>query len=189
MQESVKTTIEDILEQTIRAVELRDTLSLKKLSNYTIHSASIYQDEYSISIAVVLYSLSKIIERHRFGETETWEKIYEDFIEKLQKAHALLKNDNFSSYHNIMKQIFKKISKVDTEIALYIEEVIEKSKINKGSRLYEHGISLARVAEILGITEWELMNYVGKTQIIDAEKGITNIKSRLQFARKLFNVK
>lgn len=189
MLEHVKTTIADVLEQTIRAVELRDTLSLKKLSNYTIHNASIYQDDCSISIAIIIYSLSKIIERHRYAETETWAQVYEDFIEKLQKASNLLKKNNYSGYHAIIKQIFRRISKVDSEIALYVEEVIEKSKINKGSRIYEHGISMAQVAAILGISEWELMNYVGKTQIIDAEKGITNVKSRLKFARALFNLK
>jgi hypothetical protein len=189
MHHYVQATIEDILEQTVRAVELRDTLSLRKLSNYTIHSVSIYQDEYSISIAVILYALSKIIERHRYGETEKWTRIYEDFIQRLQKASNFLHKDRYAKYSNTMKQIFKKISKLDSQIALYIEEVIEKSKVNKGSRIYEHGISMARVAEILGVSEWELMNYVGKTKIIDSEEDISNIKVRLDYAREVFNIR
>jgi len=189
MQETVKTTIMDVLTLTVRAVELRDTASLKKISNYTIHNSSIYQDEYSISLAVILYSLSKIIERNRYKETETWVLVYEYFIDRLKKALKALKENKQTLYDAIIQQIFKKIAKVDSEIALYVEEVIEKSKINKGSKIYEHGISLARVAEILGISEWELMSYVGNTQIIDLEKGIPSVRSRLKFARGIFNVK
>jgi hypothetical protein len=189
MQESVRLNIQDVLQQTITAVELRDTYLIKKLSNYTIHSASIFQDEYSISIAVILYSLSKIMERHRYKEEREWSQIYLFFLGRLKKALLTVQQNKLKSYQNIMQQVFKKISKVDSEIALYVEEVLEKSRVNKGSRIYEHGISLARVAEILGVSEWELMSYVGKTQIIDDEKTITNVRARLKYARGIFNVK
>ena len=62
------------------------------------------------------------------------------------------------------------------------------AQIKKGSRLYEHGLSMAKSAEILGIGQWELMSYVGKTRIIDEEAVTTGVKKRLDVARKIFNV-
>ena len=78
------------------------------------------------------------------------------------------------------------IGKIDEKLELYIEEVIEKSKIKKGSIIYEHGISVGKVAELLGLSTWELMNYIGKTTIADAGRERINVERRLAFARELF---
>jgi len=188
MIKEIKESIYDIIKRVIIAVKDRDSLYLKKISNYTIHNASIFQEEDSISIAVIIYALSKIIERNRFKETKGWARAYSDITKKLKDAHSYLSKGDYKSYRNIIKKLFKTINKLDNKLALYLQEIIEKSKIKKGSIIYEHGISLERVAELMGMSRWELMNYVGKTRIIDAEKGITNIRSRLKFARKLFEV-
>ena len=48
----------------LEAKEEKDPMELKELSNNTIHNASVFQDECSVSIAVLIYALSKIIERN-----------------------------------------------------------------------------------------------------------------------------
>jgi len=79
------------------------------------------------------------------------------------------------------------MNKLDSKLSVYVEEVFDKAKINKGSRLHEHGLSLGRTAKILGVSEWELMDYVGKTGIADVKLNLTkNIGERLKFARSLF---
>ena len=40
-----------------------DTNQIKKISNHTIHNASVFQDEDSVSVAILIYSLSKLMER------------------------------------------------------------------------------------------------------------------------------
>ena len=67
-----------------------------------------------------------------------------------------------------------------------MQEVIEEAKIKKGYKLHEHGISLGRTAEILGISQWELMNYVGKTKISDVDIVPTDVVQRLKLARGIF---
>ncbi|PIN70172.1 hypothetical protein COV93_02620, partial [Candidatus Woesearchaeota archaeon CG11_big_fil_rev_8_21_14_0_20_43_8] len=89
-------------------------------------------------------------------------------------------------YKYAIKNLFKIISEINENFRKYIEEVIEYSEIKKGARIYEHGISMARAAEILGVSEWDLMGYVGKTTLIDAEE--EDEKERLNFARKLFGI-
>jgi len=53
--------------------------------------------------------------------------------------------------------------------------------------LYEHGLSIGKTAELLGINKWELMEYAGRTGISDVQENITiSMKDRIKFVRGLF---
>ena len=52
--------------------------------------------------------------------------------------------------------------------------------------MHEHGISMGQVAESLGVSLWDIMDYVGKTRIIDKFEYRTDMKSKLEFTRGLF---
>lgn len=182
MNETIKKDILDIISKTIgilKVKEEKDIVELKNLSNHTVHNASIFQDEDSVSIAILIYSLSKIIER-RFGEME-----FKSMINMLNLSSNYLKKDNIPEYRKAIKKIFGLIDGIDSKLKLYIEEVIRQAQIKKGSQLYRHGISLARAAEILGVSQWELMSYIGHTKISDIEAKV-DVGSRLRFARGLF---
>lgn len=188
MEKIIKERVLEILEKILGAVKEKDVIALKLLSNQTIHNASIFQDDYSISTAVIAYSLSKIIERYRFNETKEWLKFHNDIVNDLSNARKELLGENIEVYKSILKNIFKIIEEFDHRLAIYIQQVIEKSKIKKGSVIFEHGISIARVAQLLGVSRWDLMSYVGKTNIFDIEKEALNVENRLNFTRKLFGI-
>ena len=66
MNDNVKRDILRTLNRTVEILkekDVTDLTELKELSNTTVHNASIYQDEDSVSVAVLIYSLSKIFER------------------------------------------------------------------------------------------------------------------------------
>ena len=65
MQE--KENILKILQGAKEAIRAKDVLKLKQLSNQTNNTASRTQDPDNISIAVLVYSLSKIIERKDYS--------------------------------------------------------------------------------------------------------------------------
>ncbi len=179
MEDALKI-VEGVIE-VLQTKEDRDILELKGLSDHTIHNASIFQDECSVSLAVLVYALSKIMGRYS-EESPEYMEILDLFI--LEKKH--LKNNDEKSFHEIMKKLFLIISKIDSKIDLYVQEVINQAQIKKGSRLCEHGVSCAQSAEVLGISQWDLMDYLGKTKIIEYAPGI-DIKSRMKFARRLFS--
>jgi hypothetical protein len=155
-----------------------DVLELSRLSDRTIHDASIFQDEDSIGMAVVAYSLSKIYMRKKSIDVVV--------VAGLRKAHDLLLDDDYDDYRKKIKEILKRIADEDKKIGLYIQEVVSQAEVKKGSRIYEHGISLARAAEILGISQWELSSYVGNTTISDEDLERIPVKKRIEFTRKLF---
>ncbi|MEM2121687.1 MAG: hypothetical protein QXU20_03480 [Candidatus Woesearchaeota archaeon] len=176
MNEIIRNDNIKIIEDSISALRQKDVLKLKEISDHTIHNASIFQDEDSITIAVLIYALSKILERG-FENQSLFEK-------KLEFAKLQLIKQNIEFYRKIIKEIFSEISRIDSQLKIYVQEVIEKAKIKKGAKLYYHGISIARTASILGITQWELMNYIGKIEEPSLAK--TNVSERLKIARRIF---
>lgn len=180
MINTVKQDILNVLKQAADSVVKQDAVLLAELSNHTIHNASIYQDEDSISVAVLVYSLSKLIQREK--------GVFNGHVAKsLRNAHNLLVHHKVDAYRGIIRSILDEISFRDSQMRLYIEEVLDMARIKKGSKLYEHGLSAAKAAQMLGISQWELLNYIGKTRMTDAWKDTKGIR-RITFAKKLFGL-
>lgn len=182
MNDSVKGDILSLLNSVIGILESeeeKDVFELGELSNHIIHSASIFQDEDSISIALLVYSIYKVFSRG--GEKK---EIYTKVKAVLKQAKIALENYNLEEFRKKIRNAFDILQRIDRKVSIYFEELLEKARIKKGSSIYEHGISIARVAQIMGISQWELMGYVGKTEV--PEYGLKDVKKRLEFARKLF---
>jgi len=179
-----------ILEKAKKAIKEEDIVTIKELSNRTIHSSAIYQDPDNINIAVILYALSKIIERTHYRELEGWDKFHETYENSLDNALIALKRNDIEVYREQIDRIKESVHNLSGHLKTYIEEVFRKANINKASRLYEHGISMESTAKILGVSIWELNSYVGQTGIADIDLAYTlEIKQRLKNAEEIFGVK
>ena len=182
MESAVRNDALQIINRVIEILETKEeknTMELKGLSNNTIHNASVFQDECSVSVAVLIYALSKIIERNPEFDCSR-------VFNLLKEARDNLENDKEDEFHNTIKKLFSEISRLDNKIKLYVQEVINQAQIKKGSKLCEHGLSCAKASQILGISQWELMNYIGKTNLAENVPEIINVRARLKFARSLF---
>ena len=180
----------DILEKAKKAIKEEDIITIKDLSNRTIHSSAIYQDPDNINIAVILYALSKIIERTHYRDLDGWNKFQETYESALNNSLIALKKNDLEVYRDQIDRIKQAVTELEGHLKKYIEEVFRKADINKASRLYEHGISMESTAKILGVSIWELNSYVGQTGIGDVDLAYTlDIKQRLKNAEELFGVK
>lgn len=176
-----------ILKQVKSAVGRGDTVRLKSLSNKTLHTASIEQDPNSIALAVIIYSLGKIIERKRYTHYKEWPRFYKNYLSNIDKAIKGLEENNSQDFENSLSEIRKEINKLSGRFKEYIQDVFRKAEINKASRLYEHGISMEQTAGLLGITLWELSEFTGQTGISDVNLSVTlPIKQRLKTAQEMF---
>lgn len=158
-----------------------DIVGIKRLSNHTIHNASIFQDEDSISVAILIYSLSKIIDRRKKDMD------YGKVLGMLDSSVSKLKNNDEAGFRKSIGDLFNFIRTVDKKLRLYINEVINQAQIKKGCKLCEHGISVARASEVLGISQWELLHYLGQTTWIDKFSEPVDATRRLKTARSLFS--
>ncbi|GBE20246.1 hypothetical protein BMS3Abin17_00983 [archaeon BMS3Abin17] len=181
MQE--KENIIRILEETKISIKNKDIIKLKELSNQTIHTASISQDPDNIAIAVIVYSLGKIIERGYYGQAKLGKEISTNINNSI---NALKKSDDFELRKSL--ELFRKSLEMHSKnLKSYIQDVFRKASINKASRIYEHGISMEKTASLLGITMFELAGYAGQTGISDVPLSKTlNAKSRIKLAMEMF---
>ena len=184
MHDIIKKDILTVLTELIEILKEKgdsDISQIKELSNHVIHNASVFQDEDSISVAVLIYSLSKIIERKQRDLD------YNKVLSMLNLCISNLKNNDEDAFRKSIKNIFNFIRTTDEKLKIYIHEVINQAQIKKGCKLCEHGISIARASEVLGISQWELMHYVGKTTMTDQFSEPVNASKRLKMARGLFS--
>lgn len=176
-----------ILKETKIAIENEDALKIKNLSNQTINTASLTQDGDNIAVAVVVYSLGKIFERGNYKQLPGWGGFYKIIISSLNSSIADIEKNDEEKFRKDLELIRKSIEKLSGKLKKYIQEVFRKAQINKASRIYEHGISMEKTANLLGVTLYELAEYAGKTGISDVPLGKTlGVKARIKLAEGLF---
>jgi len=185
MQE--KENILRILEETKRAIKEEDVLNLKDLSNQTNNTASRTQDPDNILIAVLVYSLSKIIERKEYQTYSGWDSFYQTIISSINNSIISIKKKDDAKFKENLESIRNAINKLSGNLKKYIQDVFRKASINKASKIYEHGISMEKTASLLGVTMFELASYAGQTNISDVRESKTmSVKSRIKLAEEFF---
>ncbi|MEI6849517.1 MAG: hypothetical protein WCK29_00615 [archaeon] len=186
MQEEVGHLI-DVITQAEEALYEHDANKLRDLSNQTIHQASAHQDEGCITLAVLIYTLSKLIERQDHGRIKNWDRFIPKFSSFMNLAIKALKDNNEEKYQDYLESARKTLSTISVSTKPYIQEVLRKASINKASKIYEHGISMGRTAKMLGITQWELSEYTGQKSVSDNPYNETlSVKKRAAMAMEFF---
>lgn len=176
-----------IFEEAKKAVREEDVSKLKDLSNQTIHTASITQDPDNIIVAVVVYSLSKIIEREEYRKYPGWKEFYKTLLYNIDKIIVSLKKNDEKAIKKSLGDIRNALGKLSGKLKSYIQDVFRKAQINKASKIYEHGISLEKTASLLGITMFELASYAGQKPDGEAPLSKTiDVKSRIKTALDMF---
>ena len=188
MNDVVRSDILKVLYSSLELLEKKDFAKLKLLSDRVIHNASIYQDENSIEVATMIYSLSKILEKEKIKKLhpKEYNKLFVSSRENIKQMITFAENLNFKEFEKKLKATLKAIHVLDESYGDYIEWAITHAKTKKARNIYEHGVSLGRVSELLGVPEWEVMRYAAETKFFEREelKTLTPSK-RLEKIKKL----
>src|SRR3989344_5018273 len=175
-----------ILKETKVALEKNDSFTIRSLSNQTINTASLAQDPDNIAVAVIVYSMSKIVERLDYRQLPGWKSFYKNVLLYLDKSIKDIENKDFGKFREDFKKIRGSIENLSGKLKKYIKEVIRNAEINKASRIYAHGISMEQTANLLGVSLYELADYAGKTGIADVPENMTrNTKDRIKLAMEM----
>ena len=176
-----------VLKKTYSALVKKDNLKIKNLSDKVIHNASITQDTDVVYVAVIIYSLSKLLEREQYKSYKNWENFYKKYVDCIGHLIQALENDDEAEFHKHIDELTDNINGLSGQLRIYIKDVFQKAKINKASRIYEHGVSMEKVAKILGISVWELAEYVGQTHVADVNLAVTMpIRKRIELVEEVF---
>ncbi len=176
-----------IFQETRKAVELGDSAAIKNLSNQTNNTASLTQDPDNIAAAVIVYSLSKIIERTDYKKLSGWKKFYETYLSCIDKVIKSIEMRDDESYRKHIKMLRQAIEHLSKNLGVYIQDVFRKASINRASKIYEHGISMEKTADLLGITLFELASYAGQKEESELPQAKTiDVKARIKLAMEFF---
>ncbi len=176
-----------ILVETVKAIERGDWSVIKELSNQTINTASLTQDADNVAVAVIIYSIGKILERGNYKNLPGWKPFYQTVVSSLRRSIDDIKKNNDEGFRKDFEQIRKALGKMSGKLKGYIQEVFEQAKVNKASRIYEHGVSMEQTAKLLGISMHELAEYSGSTGIANVKGSKTmTAKMRIKLAEGIF---
>ena len=169
------------------AIEAGDSLEVKKLSGQTIHTAAISQDGDNVIVAVLIYSLAKIIEREHYREMRGWKKFYADLLKGLDCAIGALEKGKIEEYRDCVGGIRDAMNHISGDLRDYIRDVFRKAKVNKAFKIYEHGLSSGQTAKLLDVSLWELSGYIGQSSISEAKVSMSMpVKERLKIVEGMF---
>tara|TARA_Y100000310_G_scaffold344950_1_gene460716 strand:- start:2576 stop:3136 length:561 start_codon:yes stop_codon:yes gene_type:complete len=176
-----------ILKETQGAFDTGDIVKVKQLSNQTVHTAAITQDGDNVVVAVLVYALSKILEREHYREMEGWDIFYKALIKNLNLATKSLEKKDIEKFRDAIGAIRNSLNKIDKNLGQYIKDVFYKAEINKAFKLYEHGLSSEQTAKLLGVSLWDLSGYIGQSSVSEAYASETlPIPERIKIAEDIF---
>ena len=185
-----------ILRDAKKFVEGDDAAGLKSLSNQTVHAAAIFQDGDNIVVAVLIYSLGKVMERDHYRSMEGWSEFHGAVVKNLGLAIDALSSKDDSGEPNksdvenarvYLGRIRNSLNEIEGDLGRYISDVFKKAEINKAFKLYEHGLSTEKTAKLLGVSLWDMSSYIGQSHIGDAKIAISMpVKDRVRIAEDMF---
>lgn len=180
----------DVLNEVIAAIKERRHADLHSISDHLLHAITIYQDPDIFDLAVAIYALDKILETEKYRAHPKMKGFVRAILQLCTTASAQLRKNDYSGCVRTIKAILSNIEGFSKSIKFYIEDILHFARIKKGTKLYEHGLSLGQAAELANVTKWELMSAIGETAIheqIAAPKDISI--QRTELAEKIFKVR
>lgn len=120
MIREVKRDIDKVLSSVIDLIKKQDYARILSWSDRVIHDASIYQDDDSVTIAVLVYALGNLLQRCR----EKGESV-PDVLPTLELALKNLRANNMNAFHAKIKSMINSIAEQDSRMKMYIQEVVE----------------------------------------------------------------
>ena len=118
-----------ILNETKKAFINNHSTELKHLSNQTINTASLTQDADNIATAVIVYSLSKVIERQDYRTLSGWNNFYKRIILFLDDSIRDINNKDYEGFRENIKRMRASIENLSGKLKRYIKEVFRNSEI------------------------------------------------------------
>lgn len=156
----------------------KDIIGLRELSNRIIEEVFVSQDKEMVEVAVVAYSLSKIIGKPHFTKSPKWKKFEEHFLGEIEKKVPP---------NVIISEIMADVAEIDRNLGNYMNDTIQHTRAKQASRLYALGLSLSQASEICGADKAEVLRYVGLTKIAEREQMKSkSLQERMKTARKVF---
>lgn len=185
MKEDIRKEIMNDLQGAVSILEQRedkDIEELKILSDHAIEDIAVQKDLELVSVTVLLYSIYKVISCMQASS-------YDQLLQELGTAKTSLEQRNLGKYNSSIKKSYEIIRTCDTKVKEHLNDVMHAARIKKGATLLQRGLSIGQAAGLMGLSNWDLQQYAGKTTALDQHTEKIPADERLKKALQLFGVK
>ncbi len=185
MEEVIKKEILYDLNQAIIILEKRETKDVEELrilSDHGIEDVAVHKNLDLISITVLIYSLYKIA-------ASIPNKDYQQLLQELRNAKNSLEKNQLGKYNAGIRTLFQLVRKCNAKVKVHLQDVMDAAKIKKSAALFEKGLSIGQAAGLMGLSNWDLQAYAGKTTALDQHEESIPAEKRMQSALALFGIK
>ena len=134
---------------------------------------------------MLVYSLSKVFQRESYTSMQGWQHFYDTLMKSLTDIQHI---DDCDALLEKVGEVRQSLNEIDGNLGTYIQDVFRKAEINKAFKMYEHGLSGSKIAQLLGISLWDFASYMGSSHMTESHIAITMPeKERLQYAEEFFS--
>ncbi|MBI4151748.1 hypothetical protein HY496_02155 [Candidatus Woesearchaeota archaeon] len=166
----------------LRIREKRDLEELRQLSDHAIEHVASYKDLDVISVTVLIYSIYKTYSC--IGNRD-----YADLLNELELAARSLEKNQFGKYNSSIKRLYEIIRRCSSKTKEHLQDVMHASRIKKGTLLLSKGLSIGQAAGLMGLSNWDLQQYAGRTTALEEGKATVPVRKRITTAFKIFGVR
>ena len=184
MQPTIRKTLIQALNKTIQILqtkEAKDLGELQALSDELIEDVAVYKDLDVVSLAVLIYSFFKVM-------VDIKPKEYQKLVAELKLAKKYLEQEDFGKYNDNVKKVDGPVRPCNAKIKMHLQDVMHAARIKKSASLLKKGLSIGQAGGLMGLSNWDLQQYVGKTTFMDQHIEVRPALSRLKTAMKIFQV-
>lgn len=182
MKEVVKKEILYDLAEAIKILEEReekDVEELKTLSEHAIDDVALHKDLDVVSITVLIYSIYKVVSS--LGKED-----YDDLLAELKLAKKYIKQGNLGRYNKSIKTLFTIVRRCKAAVREHLQDVMHAARIKKGASLLQRGLSIGQAAGLMGLSNWDLQQYAGKTTTLEQHHETISAKKRIIKSLNIF---
>jgi len=170
--------IYQLLDKSIKALEEKDAVTLRKISVEAINEAAVEQHRELILLSLVDYALSKMLNKPRYEEME------KTFFKKVLAELKIAREGDKKGVLHRLEQAEDLVIKLDTKKGHYEDTLIDKAKIKRAANLYYQGLSVKRASELTGAEPTRVLEYSGMGKIHEF-KDEGPLRARLKKAKEI----
>ena len=179
-------TIEETILRLNKAFVKGSPHELREVTNQSTSSFAIYQAKVWLSLALISYALSKIVEKPRYEKLASKGTKFSDSVSNgLQKAAALCKLGKVADCQTELDNAINQIQTMESRDARFLSNLIVKGRTKVAATMYAQGLSLDTVVGLTDAERNEVLNYSGKTTMPDRMGRTFSASDRMSYARKL----
>lgn len=185
MNEGIKKEILYDITQALKILEERETTDieeLKVLSDHAIEDIAVQKDLELVTITVLLYSIYKVVPCMQKDN-------YQKLVAGLTSLKNALQRGDLGGYNRNIKNLYALVRQCNAKVQEHLQDVMHAARIKKGTSLLQRGLSIGQAAGLMGLSNWDLQPYAGKTTALGEHDERIPAQKRVVAALTVFGMR